>query len=83
MAMGKPVIVGDNLANRELFGHLDTAYFCEMNSANSLAEAIIALYKDQAAALKLSQNAQKIFSQRLNWQTLGKEFSEIIQLMML
>ncbi len=46
-AMGKPVILGDNPANHELFSENDEGvYFCEMGNSKRLAELIKSI-KDQ------------------------------------
>lgn len=48
IAMRKPVIVGDNAANRELLTHQVDSWFCEMNNPASLANAISSLCHDEA-----------------------------------
>lgn len=45
-AMGKPMILGENPANRELFVEDQKHFFVEMGNAESLAEKIKACYKD-------------------------------------
>lgn len=44
-AMGKPMILGDNRANRELFDGSENVYWTKMGSAAALAEKIVALRK--------------------------------------
>ncbi len=44
-AMGKPMILGDNRANRELFYGSENVYWTKMGSARALAEKIVALRK--------------------------------------
>lgn len=45
-AMGKPMILGDNPANHELFEADDCHYFVEMGNAAELAEQIINIIED-------------------------------------
>jgi glycosyltransferase involved in cell wall biosynthesis len=48
LAMARPTIVGDNLANREIFTHGEHVYMCRVADAAALAAAILAL-RDNAA----------------------------------
>lgn len=82
VAMGKPVILGDNPANRELFQHLQTAYFCRMNDPQALAEAIIHLYQNQKLADQLAREAYTLFQNHLTWQILSQKLVDIIQKML-
>ena len=50
LACGKPTIVGDNPASRELFTEGDLVHFVEMNSPRSLAEKIRQLRRKQMDA---------------------------------
>jgi len=61
IAMGKPVIVGDNAANRELLTNRVDSWFCEMNNPTALAEAIRTLYHDQALRSQLSKGALETY----------------------
>lgn len=57
IAMGKPVIVGDNGANRELLTHQVDSWFCEMNNSKALANAISTLFHDDALRSQLAEGA--------------------------
>ena len=49
IACGKPTIVGDNAANRELFSQTQGLYFTQMNSSASLAKTILSLKQEMGA----------------------------------
>lgn len=57
IAMGKPVIVGDNAANRELLTHQVDSWFCEMNHPRALADAISTLFHDSALRDQIAAGA--------------------------
>ncbi|MBQ6342121.1 MAG: glycosyltransferase [Anaerolineaceae bacterium] len=53
-AMGKPMILGDNPANRELFTEGNGIYFCNMGDSDSLSKTILEAIRD------LSSNNQML-----------------------
>ena len=55
-AMKKPMILGDNPANRELFHQNADTVFVEMGSAKALADAILAFYKEHTSQGKQFSN---------------------------
>lgn len=57
IAMGKPVIVGDNAANRELLTNEIDSYFCEMNNPKALAHAIKTLFYDDSLRKRIAEGA--------------------------
>lgn len=61
IAMGKPVIVGDNAANRELLTHQVDSWFCEMNNSKALADAISALFHDNKLRSQIAEGALKTY----------------------
>jgi len=63
IAMGKPVIVGDNAANRELLTHQIDSWFCEMNNPKALADAISTLFHDNALRSQIADGALKTYQQ--------------------
>lgn len=79
IAMGKPVILADNAANRELFDHGTTAYFCLPDDPDELAQAILALYHQPGLRRSLAENAYALYRQRLTWQVLGDELIAHVQ----
>lgn len=64
LAMGKPTIVGDTLANREVMTHGRDAYFCPVADAGSLAEAVLKLRGDPALRRQLGENGMALYRQR-------------------
>jgi hypothetical protein len=61
IAMGKPVIVGDNAANRELLTHQVDSWFCEMNNPEALANAVNVLYHNKALRSQIAEEALKTY----------------------
>ena len=61
IAMGKPVIVGDNAANRELLTHEVDSWFCEMNNPRALADAISTLYQDDRLRKRIADGALETY----------------------
>jgi glycosyltransferase involved in cell wall biosynthesis len=62
IAMKKPVIVGDNPANRELFEHKKNALMVEMADADALADAILELKKNAELREMIAENGYKTFT---------------------
>ena len=63
IAMGKPVIMGDNAANRELLTHGVDSWFCEMNNPRALAEAISTLLQDRELSNRIAGGALKTYQE--------------------
>lgn len=61
IAMGKPVIVGDNTANRELLTHQVDSWFCEMNNPKALADAIKTLYQNDRLRSNIADGALETY----------------------
>lgn len=61
IAMGKPVIVGDNAANKELLTHGADSWFCEMNDPAALAEAVRTLFYDSSLRSQISSGALETY----------------------
>lgn len=82
IAMGKPTIVGDNIANRELLNHAHDAWFCRMNSPEALAEAILHLMNNPELCYRLGNNAHHTFMQYASIHALSKQLKEIVESML-
>jgi glycosyltransferase involved in cell wall biosynthesis len=79
IAMGKPVILGDNPANRELFAHLDTAYLCPANQPDALAHAVLDLLARPDLRHNLGEQAYRRFRDGLTWEQLGARLTAIVR----
>lgn len=78
LAMRKPVIVGDNPANKELLTHSYDAYFCEMNNPDALADAIETLYHDQKLKKVIGDNGYRTYMDKASQEVLKRRVIEII-----
>ena len=79
IAMGKPTIVGDNVANRELFTHGVDAWLCPMNEPAALAEAIRTLAMDKQLRTNIGLNARETFMKRASLKVINRELKDIVQ----
>jgi glycosyltransferase involved in cell wall biosynthesis len=61
IAMGKPVIMGDNAANRELLTHQVDCWFCEMKNPRALADAINTLIHNSELRDRIADGALKTY----------------------
>ena len=78
IAMGKPVIVGDNAANRELLTNRVDSLFCEMNNPAALADAISTLIHDQSLRNQLAKGSLETFQRSANSERLMSLVQEAI-----
>lgn len=78
IAMKKPVIVGDNSANRELFKDKEDALMVNHGDADSLAEAILELKENKDLANKIAENGYRTFQEKCSIKKLGKELKKIL-----
>ncbi|MCC6165590.1 MAG: glycosyltransferase [Caldilineaceae bacterium] len=79
IAMGKPVILADNAANRELFDEGVNAAFCPPGDPDRLAQTILALYHAPDLRRGLAENALGLYRRRLTWQRLGADLLAQVQ----
>ena len=82
LAMAKPVIVSDTLANRELLAPHDTAAFCKRDDARALANTIIDLAGQPALRLYLGQRGRELFERQLSWEQLAKQLWAVTEQML-
>lgn len=78
LAMKKPVIVGDNLANKELLSNNYDALFCEMNNPEALAAAIEKLYLNHDIKELISTNGYQTYLNKASQKVLRKQVATII-----
>lgn len=78
IAMRKPVIVGDNPANRELFEDRKNALFVEHANSDALASAILELKEDEKLRERIAEGGYKTFKERCTPEVIGEEIREIM-----
>jgi len=79
LAMKKPVIVGDNPANKELLTHKENALFVEHANPEDLAEKILELKDDEKLKEKIAENGYKVFKENCTPDVIGVELAKIIE----
>ncbi len=79
VAMGKPTIVGDSPANRELFTHGEDAMMCRMADANALASAILELCRDSSLRAHIAQRGQQRCQDAFGMGKQGLKLREIVE----
>lgn len=79
--MGKPTIVGDNIANRELLQHGHDAWFCRMNDPEALAESIMHLINNPKLCIHLGNNGHQTFMERASIRALSGQLKQIVESM--
>ena len=79
IAMGKPVIVGDNPANRELFKHKENAMFVRHADPQAIADAIVELKEDDTLRENLADNGYKTYLKYCTPKVIGNEIKGLIQ----
>jgi glycosyltransferase involved in cell wall biosynthesis len=78
LAMGKPTIVGDNDANRELLTHGEDAWFVEPENPDKLAEAIVRLAGDPDLRDRIGAAAARTFSENASLRVLSTQLREVV-----
>ena len=79
IAMGKPTIVGDSPANRELLTHGYDAWFCRMNSPEDLALGIKTLAANPEDRLMIGANARQTFIENASLEVQTPKLKAIIE----
>ncbi|MDP2586427.1 MAG: glycosyltransferase [Candidatus Komeilibacteria bacterium] len=78
LAMAKPIITGESMAAKELMTNEENILFCQMNSAQDLADKIVWLKNDPALRQKISANGYQLYQNKLRPVILGRELIAII-----
>jgi glycosyltransferase involved in cell wall biosynthesis len=79
LAMAKPTIVGDTLANTELLAHGETAYFCPIADPQALAEAILALKRNTELRQLIAQGGYHLSAGRFTTRAIGEALKAIVE----
>jgi glycosyltransferase involved in cell wall biosynthesis len=79
MAMRKPIVVGDDVANRELFNNKNNAMFCKVADASSLADSILELRDDEGLREKIAENGYGTFRKRCTPKVIGAEIKSTMK----
>jgi glycosyltransferase involved in cell wall biosynthesis len=80
MAMKKPVIVGDNPANRELFQDRVNGLICEMGSPEALAHSILEAKNDATLRQRIADGSYETFKDRASPSVIAAEIGQLIDL---
>jgi glycosyltransferase involved in cell wall biosynthesis len=78
IAMRKATVVGDNVANRELFVHGENAFAVPMGNATALADAIACLADDELLRDRLAAGGYNLFQERLTTEAIARQLSKVI-----
>lgn len=78
VAMEKPIIIGDNPANRELFDDRKNALLVEHSNPHALADAILELKEDNTLRDHIAQEGYETFKRFCTSKDIGKDIKEII-----
>ncbi len=78
IAMGKPVVVGDNLANRELLTPDVDAIFCAMNDPAALSAAIRRLALGSKLREELGRQARQTYLARASQAVINAQLQQLV-----
>jgi len=73
IAMKKPLITADTPAIRELFMHKKDVFLCKAKDEHSLAEAILALKKDEKLREKIAEGGYALYKKDFTPKKIGEE----------
>ncbi|VVB55593.1 Glycosyl transferases group 1 [uncultured archaeon] len=79
IAMEKPVIIGDNPANRELFENRNNAMLVEMANADALADAIMELKNNEGLRMRIANGGYSTFLQNCTTHIIGNSIKKSIE----
>jgi len=79
IAMKKPVIIGDNPANRELFEDGKSAVFVEHGNPEALAFAILELKDNKFLCKTIAEGGYQAFKEKCTHNIIGKEIKSILE----
>jgi glycosyltransferase involved in cell wall biosynthesis len=79
LAMGRPVIVGDNQANRELLSHAKDTWMCRPNDPRALADAILLLIHDPDLRQRLGDCGRQTYLAKASNPILQAHLFQIVE----
>jgi glycosyltransferase involved in cell wall biosynthesis len=79
LAMGKPVIAGDNPANRELLEDRRDALLVEMASGEAIADAVLELKRDGELRETIARSGLERFEQTATPEIIGAELLRLME----
>lgn len=82
IAMKKPVILGNNPANKELFEDRKNALLVEMANPDALADAILELKENNSLGEEIAEEGYRTFKEKCLPKVIGKNILKIIKGMM-
>ena len=78
MAMQKPLILGRNEANKELFSDGENALMVNHSNEEELADAILKLKNDDNLRNKIASNAYNIFKNQCSISEIGRQIKSVL-----
>ena len=78
LAMRKPVIVGNNVANNEVFKHKENIYMCDLNDEHALANAIIYLMENEKTRKQIKNQGYVLYEKMLSSKKVTQKLKKII-----
>lgn len=79
MAMGKPVIAGDNPANRELFEDRKHALLVPMADGDAIAGAVLELKEDRELRETIARNGRELFDRTGRPEVIGAQIAGLME----
>jgi glycosyltransferase involved in cell wall biosynthesis len=79
MAMGKPVVTASMKSLSRIITETGAGLVYTTGDADSLADAVILLYKDNALRYKMGDNARKAVMDKYNWDNEGKKLVKLYE----
>ena len=78
VAMKKPVIIGNNEANREIFENEKNCLMVNHSDENDLAEKIIKLWRDKKLAKKIAEKGYEKYQEKFSYSVIKKNIGHIV-----
>ena len=78
LAMGRPLIAANSIANQELLTHQENAWLCRPGDAVDLAESIKELYLNPSLLSKLGKASRQLFEERCNEKVVTRLLIDIL-----